>query len=44
MIPIEPNFSANQYITAYVNLFADTGKLMKDEGTDIRDMHPTHSI
>ena len=30
VIPIEPNF------TTYANLFAGTGKLMKDEGTDIR--------
>ena len=36
MIPVEPNFGANQYIEAYANLFAGTGKLMKDEGTDIR--------
>ena len=36
LIPIEPNFTANHYITAYANLFAGTGKLMKDEGTDIR--------
>ena len=36
LIPIEPNFAANHYITAYANLFAGTGKLMKDEGTDIR--------
>ena len=36
MIPIEPNFTTNNYITAYANLFAGTGKLMKDEGTDIR--------
>ena len=36
LIPIEPNFDTNSYITAYANLFAGTGKLMKDEGTDIR--------
>ena len=36
MIPIEPNCTTNNYITAYANLFAGTGKLMKDEGTDIR--------
>ena len=36
LIPIEPNFNANNYITAYSNLFAGTGKLMKDEGTDIK--------
>ena len=36
VIPVEPNFTANTYITAYANLFAGTGKLMKDEGTDIR--------
>ena len=35
LIPIEPNFDANHYITAYSNLFAGTGKLLKDEGTDI---------
>ena len=36
LIPIEPNVAANHYITAYANLFAGTGKLMKDAGTDIR--------
>ena len=36
VIPIEPNFTTNNYITAYANLFAGTGKLMKDEGTAIR--------
>ena len=36
MIPTEPNFGANHYITAYANLSAGTGKLMEDEGTDIR--------
>ena len=36
LIPIEPNFNTNNYITAYSNLFAGTGKLMKDEGTDIK--------
>ena len=36
MIPIELNFTANHYITAYANLFAGTGEFMKDEGTDIR--------
>ena len=35
LIPIEPNFDANHNITAYSNLFAGTGKLLKDEGTDI---------
>ena len=36
VIPVEPNFTTNNYIAAYANLFAGTGKLMKDEGTDIR--------
>ena len=36
MILIEPNFTKNNYITADANLFAGTGKLMKDEGTGIR--------
>jgi len=36
LIPIEPNFNTNNYITAYSSLFAGTGKLMKDEGTDIK--------
>ena len=36
LIPIEPNFDTNNYITAYANLFTGTGKLMKDERTDIR--------
>ena len=36
MIPTEPNFTADNYITAYANLFSGTGKLVKDEGTDIR--------
>ena len=36
VIPVEPNFDANHFIAAYANLFAGTGKLMKDEGTDIR--------
>ena len=36
LIPIEPNFNTNNYITAYPSLFAGTGKLMKDEGTDIK--------
>ena len=36
VILIEPNFTTNNYITAYANLFAGTGKLMKDEGTDIQ--------
>ena len=36
LISIEPNFNTNNYITAYSNLFPGTGKLMKDEGTDIK--------
>ena len=36
LIPIELNFTTNNHITAYANLFAGTGKLIKDEGTDIR--------
>ena len=36
LIPIEPNFNTNNYIIAYSNLYAGTGKLMKDERTDIK--------
>ena len=36
LIPMEPNFNTNNYITAYSNLFAGTGKLMKDKGTNIK--------
>jgi hypothetical protein len=35
LIPIEPNFTDNNFITAYTGLFAGTGKFMKDEGIDI---------
>lgn len=33
--PIEPDFTNHRYITAYISLFSGTGKLQKDEGTDI---------
>ena len=36
VIPIESIFTTNNYIAAYANLFAGTGKLMKVEGTVIR--------
>ena len=35
-IPVEPNFATYNFITAYANLFAGTGKWMRDECTDIR--------
>jgi hypothetical protein len=35
LIPIEPNFGANSFIKAYSSLFGGTGKLMKDEGSDV---------
>src|SRR6266568_8913563 len=33
--PLEPNYAAHQFVPAYLSLFAGTGKLNKDEGTDI---------
>jgi hypothetical protein len=33
--PLEPNYGANQYITAYMSLFSGTGKQQKDEGNFI---------
>jgi len=33
--PLEPNFTAHQYVEAYMSLFSGTGKQQKDEGTDI---------
>ena len=33
--PIEPNFGANQIVTAYTSLFSGTGKLNRDEGIDV---------
>ena len=33
--PIEPDYAANNYLMAYLSLFAGTGKLFKDEGLDI---------
>jgi hypothetical protein len=33
--PLEANFAAGQYITSYLSLFGGTGKLGKDEGSDI---------
>jgi hypothetical protein len=35
LIPVEPNFETNNFITAYAGLFAGTGKLTKDEGIDV---------
>jgi hypothetical protein len=33
--PIETNYGANQYITAYMSLFSGTGKQQRDEGNDL---------
>jgi len=33
--PLEPNFTAQRYVEAYMSLFTGTGKNTKDEGTDI---------
>jgi len=33
--PIETNYAQNQFVSAYLSLFSGTGKLNKDEGTDI---------
>ena len=33
--PIETNYAANQYITAYMSLFSGTGKQQRDEGNDL---------
>ncbi len=33
--PLEPNFDANQFISAYMSLYSGTGKQQKDEGNQI---------
>ena len=33
--PIEPDYTHNQTITAYISMFSGSGKYQKDEGTDI---------
>ena len=39
--PIDVNYPANQYLSAYVSLFNATGKHLKDEGLDIdREDYP----
>ena len=35
IIPMEPNYGAHKYLTAYNTLFHGSGKLYKDEGLDI---------
>jgi len=33
--PLQPDFTNNRYIAAYLSLFSGTGKLGKDEGIDV---------